>query len=188
MSRQFWSETLAWATADGTAVANTVTETILFPNVVIPANYMQDGRAVRLVLYGRYGNVVTAVPTITFRARWGGVAGTVISASGAIVTSAVAMTAALWRIEILIQTRANGATGTLFTMGEVLMTTNTAPTFGTVTNYGVGSLMGSAGLATPAAVTVDLTADTALAVTAQWSAANASNTITGHLYTIESLN
>lgn len=188
MSRQFWAETLAWATADGTAVANSVTEAILFPNITIPANYLQDGRLIRLTLYGRYSNVVTAVPTITFRCRWGGVAGTVIAASGAIVTSATAMTAALWKMEIVIQVRTNGATGTVFAMGEVELTTNTAPTFGTVTNYGVVSLMGSGGLATPAAVTVDLTADTALAVTAQWSAANASNTITGHLYSLEALN
>ena len=44
MSRQYWSETLSWATADGTAVNTTTTETIIFPNVTIPANYMQDGR------------------------------------------------------------------------------------------------------------------------------------------------
>jgi len=49
MSRQAWNETLAWATADGTAVHTTTTETILFPNVTIPANYMQDGRALRLL-------------------------------------------------------------------------------------------------------------------------------------------
>lgn len=188
MSRQTWEETLSWVTSDGTAVANTTTETILFPNVTIPGNYLADGRVLRLKAYGRYGNVVTSVPTLTFRARWGGVAGTVIAASAAIVTSATAMTAALWSLELLIQVRSNGSTGTVFAMGEVQMTTNTAPTFGTVTNYGVPTMMASAGLATPAAVTVDLTADTALSLTAQWSAANASNTITGHIYTIESLN
>ena len=187
MSRQFWSETLAWATADGTPVTN-VTEAIVFPNIVIPANMMQDGRVLRLTAYGRYGNVTAAVPTVTWRVRWGGVAGTVIAASAAIVCSATAMTAALWKIELLIQVRANGATGSVFAVGEVQMTTNTAPTFGTVTNYGVPSMMASAGLATPAAVTVDLTADTALSLTAQWSANNASNTLTGHIYTLEALN
>lgn len=188
MSRQFWSETISWATADGTAVANSVTEAILFPNITVPANYLQDGRTLRLTLYGRYGNVITAVPTLTFRLRWGGVAGTVVSQSAAIVMSAVAMTAALWKMELVIQVRSNGSAGTLFTMGETQLTTNTAPTSGTVTNYGLSSMMASAGLATPAAVAVDLTADTALAITAQWSAASASNTITGHIYTVESLN
>jgi len=39
MSRQFWQEALWWAVTDGTAVANTTTETIVFPNVTVPANY-----------------------------------------------------------------------------------------------------------------------------------------------------
>ena len=188
MSRQFWSETISWATADGTAITNSITEAILFPNITVPANYLQDGRVLRLTMYGRYSNVVTAVPTLTFRTRWGGVAGTVVAASAAIVTSAVAMTAALWKMEILVQVRTNGSAGTVFVMGEAQLTTNTAPTSGTVTNYGMPTLMGSAGLATPAAVTVDLTADTALAVTAQWSAASAGNSIQGHMYVLEALN
>lgn len=69
MSRQFWSELLAWATADGTAVNTTTTETIIFPNVTIPANYMQDGRVLRLTVMGRWGNVITAVPTFIWAIR-----------------------------------------------------------------------------------------------------------------------
>jgi len=188
MSRQFWSEGLASAVADGAAIASSTTETIIFPNVTIPANYMQDGRTLRLTARGRWGNVVTAVPTMTFRIRWGGVSGTVLLASGAIVTPAAATTNAIWAIHALLQTRSNGATGSIFCMGEVAMFEDAAPTFGTVTNYGVVSGAGSAGVAAPAAVTVDLSADTALSLTAQWSASSASNTLTGHIYTIESLN
>lgn len=188
MSRQYWAETISWATADGVAVANTITETILFPNLTIPANYLQDGRTLRLTVYGRFSNVVTAVPTLTFRARWGGVAGTVIAASGAMVTSAVSMVNAMWKMELIIQVRSNGSTGTVFSVGNVELGTNAAPTAGTVTNYGMESLMGSAGVSTPAAVTVDLTADTALALTAQWSAAAAGNSVQGHVYTLEALN
>jgi len=188
MSRQFWSEALFWATADGAAVANTTTETIIFPNVTIPANYLADGRVLRLAAKGRWSNVVTAVPTLTFRLRWGGVAGTVLAASPAVVTPATATTNAIWEIELYIQTRANGAIGSLFVMGHVTMYEDAAATFGTVTNYGVKQPMASAGAATPAAVTVDLTADTALSLTAAWSAANAANTLTGHIYTGESLN
>jgi hypothetical protein len=44
------------------------------------------------------------------------------------------------------------------------------------------------GVVTPAAATLDLTADTALAITATWSAASASNTLTGLNYILESLN
>lgn len=187
-SRQFWQELIAWATADGTAVANTTTEAIIFPNVTIPANYMQDGRILRAVLRGRWSNVVTAVPSVTWAVRWGGVSGTVIAQSGAIVTPATATTNAMWKIFIEIVTRLNGATGALFAMGNVTMYEDAAPTFGTVANYGVDSPMGSAGVATPAAVTCDLTADTALSFTADWSAANAANTLQGHNYLLESLN
>ena len=184
MSRQYWSESLAWTTADGTAVNTTTTETIVFPNVTIPANFMQDGRALRLTGYGRWG--ATGTPTFTWAIRWGGVSGTVLASSG--VATVSAQTAAQWQLDAILQTRSNGATGTIFTQGIVTMGTATAPTFGTVTNYGVPIFMGSAGIATPAAVTVDLTADTALSFTIDFSASSASNAVTGHIYLIEALN
>lgn len=184
MSRQFWQETLFWATADGTAVANTTTETIVFPNVTIPASYMQDGRVLRINAAGRYST--TATPTIRLRLRWGGVAGTVIWDSGTITTATV--TAALWQVRIMVQTRSNGATGTLFAIGEASIGSAAAPTVGSATGAMADGIFGSAGDDTPAAVTVDLTADTALSLTATWSAASASNTATGHIYVGESLN
>jgi hypothetical protein len=47
---------------------------------------------------------------------------------------------------------------------------------------------GSTGGTTPVATAVDLTADTALSITAQWGTANAANSIQGHEYVGESLN
>lgn len=192
MSRQFWGETLTWATAAGTAVANTTTETILFPNVTIPANYMQDGRALRLLVYGAYGT--TATPTLIFSLRWGGVAGTVLSKStAATLTSGVgggASMTAPFMLEMVVQTRANGSSGSLLSNGQAILYTATAVTAGTVTQYGMPMPIssGSTGGTTPVAVTADLTADTALALTVTWSAANAANSIQGLNYTIESLN
>lgn len=192
MSRQFWSETLAWATASGTAIASSTTETILFPNITIPANYMQDGRVLRLVMYGGYGT--TATPTIIFTARWGGVSGTVIAKSSTFTTtsgvgSGATMTA-LWRLELIIQVRSNGSSGTLMSNGMVTLFTSTAGTAGTVTNYGADLplVSGSTGGTTPAVATVDLTADTALAITATWGTNNAANSIQGHNYILEALN
>ena len=184
MSRQFWQESLSWATGSGTAIASSTTETILFPNVTVPANYMQDGRALRITAYGRWG--ATGTPTYTWAIRWGGVGGTVLASSG--VTTVSAQTAAQWKIDAILQTRSNGSTGTIFTQGMAIMGTATAPTFGTVANYGVVDFMGSAGIATPAAVTVDLTADTALSLTIDFSASDAANAVTGHIYLLESLN
>lgn len=177
MSRQYWSELLAWAVADGSAIANTTTETIIFPNVTIPGGYMQDGRVLRLRAFGRLST--TATPTIAFGLRWGGVSGTVLATTEAI-TNGSGVTNVNWAIEALIQTRANGASGSLFVMGVAQVHTAA----GTV----VTNVFGVSGFDAPAAVTVDLTADTALALTATWSAASASNTLTGHLYVVESPN
>lgn len=177
MSRQAWNEALAWAVSDGTAVANTTTETIIFPNVTVPANYMQDGRVLRLRAYGKLST--TGTPTITFAIRWGGVAGTLLATSEAI-TCASGAANTMWSIEAFVQTRSNGSSGSLLVLGDVTVnltaSTNTSGAFGV------------SGFDAPAAVTVDLTADTALSLTADWSAASASNTLTGMFYTIESLN
>jgi hypothetical protein len=192
VSRQMWAETLAWATASGTAINTTVTETILFPNVTVPANYMQDGRCLRVRAFGAYGT--TATPTLIFTIRWGGVSGTVLSkTAAATLTSAVgggASMTAMWELEAYIQTRSNGASGTLMTNGRVTLYTSTAPTAGTVTNYGMPIVLasGSTGGTTPVAVTADLSADAALALTATWGTSNAANNIQGLNYTIETLN
>ena len=177
MSRQFWNEQLFWATADGTAVANTTTETIIFPNVTLPANYMQDGRRIRVSAFGKLST--TATPTITFALRWGGVSGTLLATTEAITTASGSVDTA-WSLDALIQTRSNGSAGTLFAMGnvQVNLTASTA----------TEGVFGVSGFDAPAAVTVDLTTDTALSLTADWSAASASNTLTGHIYTVQSLN
>ena len=185
MSRQYWSETLAWATADGTAVANSTTETIAFPNVTIPGNFLQDGRSLRVRVFGKHST--TATPTLTFRLRWGGVTGTVVVASGAI-TCGSAVTNAPWEIDLILTTRSNGSTGTVMGNGSVSVWDDAAPTVGSTTNVpGVSALCAGGGVA-PAAVTLDLTVDTALSITAQWGTASASNTLTGHNYIIEALN
>lgn len=192
MSRQYWSETLAWATASGTAVNTTVTETILIPNVTIPANFLQDGRTVRLRAFGAYGT--TATPSLIFALRWGGVTGTVLAKSAAMVTTSAvgggASMTATWELELLIQTRSNGSSGTLMTNGTVTLFTSTLGTAGTVTNYGMLQpvVSGSTGGTTPVAVTADLTADTALSLTVTWGTSNAANNIQTINYIIEALN
>ena len=185
MARQFFEELISWATASGTAVNTSTTETILFPNVTIPANYLQDGRVLRLRLFGGYGT--TGTPTLAFAVRFGGVGGTVVCKGGAITTGSGvgggASATALWSIELIIQVRSNGSSGTLMSNGEVtLYTTGTAAG----SSYPLAS--GSTGGTTPAVATVDLTADAALSVTALWGTNNAANNIQGHNYTLEALN
>jgi hypothetical protein len=186
-SRQYWEEMVWWVTASGAAVANTVTETILFPNVTIPANYMQDGRALRLRAQGQHSTLGSGTVTLTFRLRWGGVSGTVICMTGAI-TQLVSLTAAFWDLDILVQTRSNGATGTVMGNGNVKVFGATAPTIGSATGAPAISPMTAGGQITPAVATLDLTADTALSLSIQHGAASASNTTTGLNYIGESLN
>jgi hypothetical protein len=191
-SRQFWTECVSWAVASGAAVANTVTETILFPNVTIPANFMQDGRCIRLQAFGAYGT--TATPTLAIAVRWGGVAGTVLCKTGAMITTSgvgggASMTAT-WLLRLSIQVRSNGSAGTAMSNGHVTLFTSTVGTAGTVTNYGMDQpiVSGATGGTTPVAVTADWTADTALSLTGTWGTANAANSIQGLNYTIEALN
>lgn len=185
-SRQYFMETLAWATADGTAIATSAAETIIYSNITIPANYMADGRRLWGKLFGKF-STTTGPPNLTFRVRWGGVAGTVLAASPAIVTVA-SVTNAIFMFEFFIETRGNGASGSLMAWLEASLGAATAPTVGSATGSQGEAFGSSAGQTAPAAATVDLTADTALSVTAQWSASSASNTLTGMDYHLVSMN
>lgn len=177
MSRQFWQEQIAWATADGAAVANTTTESVIFTDQTIPGNYMSDGRTLRLRAFGKLST--TGTPTVTFALRWGGVAGTLLATTEAL-TMGSGVTNVNWDVELYIQTRANGSSGSLLAMGVCRVHTAA----GTV----LVNVFSVSGFDVPAAVTADLTTDKALSLTADWSAASASNTLTGMMYHLESLN
>lgn len=178
MSRQAWSETLAWMTADATAHANTLTETVVVPNVTIPANYMADGRLLRAQVFGKLST--TGTPTYTWAVRWGGVGGTILANTEAI-TMGSGVTTVNWDLDIYIQTRSNGATGSLLCWGVARVHTSA-----TAVSTNVFSV---SGYDAPAAVTVDLaSADVALSITGDWSAASASNTLTAMGYMLEALN
>ena len=129
MSRQYWEETLAWATASGAAVAATITETILFPNVTIPANYLQDGRSLRIRAIGQHSTAGSGTVTLLFGLRWGGVGGTILCKSAAI-TQLISLTAAVWDLDIILTTRSNGASGTVMANGIARVYEATAPTIG----------------------------------------------------------
>lgn len=187
MSRQFWEECIAWATQDATAVANTTTETILFPNVTIPANYMNDGRSLRLVALAKYSTLGSGTVSQVFSLRWGGSGGTLLSKTGT-VTLLVSMTSALVFLENFLTTRSNGSSGTIMSNGVAIAFGGTAPTIGSATGAPAVAPMTNGGQTAPAAATVDVTADQALSLTVTHGAASSSNTITGIQYYLESLN
>lgn len=184
MSRQFWEETLAWATASGATVSTAAVETILFPNVTIPANYMQDGRCLRLRAFGQW-TTTASTPTMIFAFRWGGVAGTMLCKTAAITTVA-SITAAGWDLDVVMQTRLNGSSGTIMANGTARMFAGVATTIASATGNAAVTPMMSGGTITPAVATVDLTADIALSITGITS--TTALTIIGLNYTIESVN
>jgi len=187
MSRQYWAELIAWATADGTAVASSTTETIIFPNVTIPAGYMADGRTLRIIVFGKYSEPGSSTVTKIFKVRWGGVAGTVICTTGTI-TDLISAANWLFHFEVLVTTRTNGASGTLMGNGIAHVFGGTAPTLASTTGLSGIAAMTAGGQITPAVATVDLTADTPLSVTVTLGQNSASATATGLQYYIESLN
>lgn len=184
MSRQYWSETISWATASGTSVNSANVETILFPNVTVPANYMQDGRAIRIRCQGQW-TTTASTPTLIFGLRWGGVSGTMIAKTAACTTVA-STTAAMWDLDIIVQTRSNGSTGTVMGIGTARVFAGVAGTVASATGEGLVTPMGVAGVLAPATATCDLTADTALSITVTPSTTAA--TLIGLNYTIEALN
>ena len=184
MSRQFWDETLTWATSSGSTVNSANVETILFPNVTVPANYMQDGRVLRIRCQGQW-TTTGSTPTLTFFLRWGGVAVTVIAKTAAITTVA-STTAAVFDMEIIVQTRSNGSSGTLMGIGICTVYAGVAPTVASTTGSAATTPMTAGGVLAPAIATVDLTADTALSITVQPS--TTALTVIGLNYVIEGLN
>lgn len=186
MSRQGWQEALAWTTADSTAVASTTTETALFAAPTIPANYLQDGRTLRIRAIGKYST--TATPTMIFGLRYGTATGGVLLCKTAACTTPSGVTNAMWDLDVLLTVRSNGATGTVMSNGTARVFAGVAGTVASATGEGLVTPMTNGGVITPAAATCDLTADTALTITLTWSASSASNTATGLNLLIESLN
>lgn len=178
MPSQTWGEVRAKLTSDATAHANNTTEAVIVPNVKVYANEMQDGRVAKLVVFGKLGT--NATPTMTWAIRAGGVGGTLLATTEAI-TMGSGVTNVNWWLEAYIQTRTNGTSGTLLVWG--VLHVHTSATAVSTNVFGVS------GYDAPAAVSYDLaTADWDLAVTGDWSAAHASNTITAMGYVLEYLN
>lgn len=183
MPRQFWGETLKWVTVDGTAIATSTAETVIFTDQTIFADYMSGERIIRLLVRGKF-STTTGPPTLRFRVRWGGSAGVLLADSGTMTTIA-SVTNAMFKIDVTIQVRSNGVTGTMLAMGEAMLYGAVAPTVGSATGAPAIAAMSAGGVTAPAVATTDLTIDKALSVTAQWSASSASNTLTGMQYLLK---
>lgn len=183
MSLQTFVETLLYTTADGPAIANSAAEALITPDWVIPANYLYQGRTFRATMVGRVSNVVTAVPTMTFRSRIGATSltGTQSATSGALAARATAATNETWLAEWLITCRSSGTGGTMFTTGRLILPNVTGATATVPLSILVPSTA-------PATSAIDTTVQNFLGFTFAWSAANAANSVQVHQYTLEAMN
>ncbi len=143
------------------------------PQLVLPANFLQAGSALRFTAFGVFSN--TATPTLLLGIYYGGVAGVALAASGATTTTTGA-TNWPWRLELTSTVRTNGATGTIISQGFLDLATSLTA----VTRIPIPATA----LAT---VTIDTTAAKALTVGAQWGASSVSNTLTCHGFYAESM-
>lgn len=154
-------------------VGNTTTETTLVPatsagTATLPANFFKVGKIVRIVALGCYGSQA-APNTLNLKAKLGS---TQIVATGA-VAPVSSQTDSWWKVEVFLQCRTTGASGTIWGSGDyetdaaATTTKFTLPMFNT------------------AAITVDTTASQAVDLTATWGGANASDTISCNMFYLE---
>lgn len=187
MGFQTWQECLINSNIDGNALANSVAATsILPPQAVIPlpANYMYVGRMLKLTAHGRISNIVTTPGTLTFNVRFGAVT---VATSGALALNVVAKTNVSWWLKWLLTCRAIGNGTTANMMHQAIWTSESVVGSPLPSAGGAGSLMIPA--SAPAVGTgFDSTAAQAVDLQAQWSIANAGNSIQTHQYKLEALN
>jgi hypothetical protein len=186
MGANNWVETLDSITADGTQISNSTSETIICPDFSIPAYYMVPGRTLEISASGVMSNVVTTPGTLTMRARWGGVAGTLLCATAALALDTTARTNSAWRMVVNVVLRSAGATGTA--MSEGIFWNNTLSS--TAANL-LPALMGSAGAplaSANAAVTIDTTTAKLLSLTAQFSVSTSPTNLTCQTRIIKVIN
>lgn len=181
MSRQYWSELLTWTTSDGDTVSNTTSENQVYPPVTIPANFFQDGRVVHFLARGRYS--IQAATTMRFRVRLGT---TLIADTG--LMSVESVSTGMWKVELHIQTRLNGPSGTLLAMGEAAIFSGNTPTVNAAGGSPAYGAVGLNGFFNPSVVSVDLTTDLSLSFTVQFGTAHTSTNCTGMMMFIEAKN
>lgn len=177
MPAQFWESTLnSPQLGAGTPLASSssLTDVSPAPQLVLPANFLYVGQALRLTAFGVFST--TGTPTLLTGFYYGGVAGVALAASGAVATAS-SVTNVPWRMEATCTVRSTGSTGTIMVNGVQYIGT-------TVSAWGNTPLPITA-LAT---VTIDTTSAKAITVGAQWGTISSSNTLTCHQFICEALN
>jgi hypothetical protein len=184
MSRETWQESVITATGDGTAVTGT-TATSLLPTgakYVLPANWSEVGRMLRVRAAGRISNIVTTPGTLTLDVRFGSA---IVFDGGGMQLNAVAKTNVAWVLEadLVIRAIGSGTAANLLGVGRWASES--------VVGSPVPGSGGSGQLLMPASAPAvgagyDSTATQTVDLFAKFSLTG--NSITLHQFTLESLN
>lgn len=169
---------LVYSSANTVTVANTTTETTIVGaspsagTLTLPAGILKVGTVVRFKARGYYSSLGLAAGTLTLRIKFGS---TTFLASSA-VSLLLGSSNDLWELEGNLNLYTTGASGTFRSLGKFDLWKDS--TGGYSTNPIVNTSVQS----------VDTTVSNTINITAQWSVANASNTITCTNVCIEILN
>ena len=147
---------LSVITAASSTITNTTTETAFSTTFSIPANRLRVGSVLRLRARASVSSG-DGTDTLTLRARLTNAAGTLLGEGPAVDVTNGGGDVGDIDLEMIVRTLGGG--GTMMTSGKIGLLTAVKST-------------GSAG-----AVTIDTTAANVLVITAQWSAASASNIV-----------
>lgn len=147
---------LSVITAASSTITNTTTETAFSTTFSIPANRLRVGSVLRLRARASVSSG-NSTDTLTLRARLTNAAGTLLGEGPAVDVTNGGGDVGDIDLEMIVRTLGSG--GTMMSNGKIGLLTAVKST-------------GSAG-----AVTIDTTAANVLVITAQWSAASASNIV-----------
>jgi len=172
--------------ADGTQVLNSTSETIMCPDFTFAADAVEPGDVFKYTLFGSMSTVITTPGTITFRLRWGGVAGTSLAASGAFAPDPTAAATTLsYCVEWYFVVRTTGSSGTGLAFAKIVWNDFDDASATTLK----GNLdMQLAPVSAPATATINTTTSSALSPTVQFSVNTATTQLTNGIALLESIN
>ena len=188
MSASSWKELIAMAQVDGAALVNSVAETSLLPaaaKITLLANFLDRlGKKLIFEASGRISTVVTTPGTLTFRLKFGSIA---VFNGGAISLNVVAQTNASWWLRGVLDLRALGSGTSANALGIARWASRALVGAPAVTVGGVGEIV-LPDTAPAVGSGFDSTVDQVVDLTAQWSVANAANSIQLHQYALFAAN
>lgn len=187
-----FQEVLITAQGDGAALANSTTPTSLLPaaaGFTLASNFFANiGKQIRIKARGRVSTVVTTPGTLTLDIRLGTVASPIVVFNGgAMNLNTTAQTNATWELEADLVCRAIGSGTSASILGIGRFTSRALIGSAAVASGYPGSAL-LPDTAPAVGSGFDSTITNRVDLFATWSVANASNSITLHQFSLESLN